>query len=514
MPLENNKKHCPCFSIVLPIFLLLISNLAFSATNSAANNQNLKPIQDIPISITKRIQEPFFGDLKALRERRIIRVLVSYNRTNFFVTEKGYRGSEYDLLKGYENYLNRGPLKQRYQTQLVFIPLPFQDLLTQLQAGKGDMVASGITVIPERKTLIDFTEPYIFNVREILVSNKNAPPIKSLQDLSGKQIVVVANSSYIIHLEAFNQALARLALQPIEIIKADALLEAEDILEMVNAGIYDYTVSDNHIALVWGKILDNMEVHQDIIFHYEGKIAWAINKNKPELKKSLDTFIENHAKQGRLLGNSVYKKYFEETYWIKKPLTHNLLSKVDCLKTYFQLYGDFYGFDWHLLAAQGYQESHFEQNKKSPRGAIGIMQIKPSTAREKYIKINNIHLVENNIHAGVKYMAFLRDVYFQGDQYTPEDKVNFALAAYNAGPNRIRNFQALAQEAGLDPHKWFYNVENIARSRVGQETVNYVANIQKTKLFLRASKELDFKRQLHLDKLTEAHQENLAQQQP
>lgn len=486
---------------------LLVTPTVFSNTSTTVTNQK-NAAENFPFSITKRIQEPFFGDLDELRKRRIIRVLVSYNRTNFFVTDKGYRGLEYDLLKGYENYLNRGPLKQRYQTQLVFIPMPFKSLTSQLLAGKGDIAASGITIIPEREMFIDFTKPYIFNVREILVSSKSAPPIHKLRDLSGKQIVVVANSSYIIHLQAFNQALGRLALQPIEIVQADALLEAEDILEMVNAGIYDYTVSDDHTALIWNKILKNIKVHQDIIFHYNGQLGWVINKNKPLLKASLNTYIHEHAKQGRLLGNTVYKKYFKDPYWIKKPLTHNLLSRVNCLKTYFQLFGDFYDFDWHLLAALGYQESHFVQKKISNRGAIGIMQVKPSTARERYIDIANIEEVEGNIHAGVKYLAFLRDYYFTGESYSREDQVNFALAAYNAGPNRIKRFQALAEEAGLDPHKWFYNVEIIARSLVGQETVNYVANIQKTKLFLRTSKELDFKRQLHLDKLTGAHQES------
>jgi len=472
----------------------MASFLGFAPFCLATNNDK------ISLSIIQRIQEPFWGDLDSLRKRRIIRALVSYNRTNFFITRKGNRGLEHDLLKAYENYLNRGPLKKRYRTQIVFIPLPFKNILPNLAAGKGDIAAAGITILPIRKLRFDFTKPYITHITERLISHKGSVPITSLADLSNKDIMVVANSSYIIHLEQFNQALGRIGLKPMNIIQADPSLEAEDILEMVNAGITDYTVVDSHIADIWAQVLPNIQINPDIILHYNGNIAWAINKNTPELKASLNRFIQSYAKPGRLLGNSIYQKYYESTYWIKKPLTNDLLKKIPCLKYYFETYAHYYGFDWDLIAAQAYQESHFNQHLKSNRGAIGIMQIKPSTAAEKYINISHIEKLENNIHAGVKYLAFLRDHFFPSNQYSHTEQQNFALAAYNAGPNRIRRFQRAAAKAGLDPYKWFYNVETIARNKVGQETVNYVANIKKMALFLQASRELDLKRRLFLNK--------------
>lgn len=479
--------------------LIFIFSLSF-AEMSQCGSPKYDDQSEISISLSKRIQEPFWGDLKELRKRRIIRVLVSYNRTNFFITKKGSRGLEHDLLLAYEKYLNRGPLKQRYRTQLVFMPLPFKDLLPNLVSGKGDIAASGITMIPERAAQVDFTRPYIKNINEILVSNKNAQKINRLKDLSGKRIVVVANSSYVVHLQRINQALGQLGLPGMEIIQAEPLLESEDLLDMVDANIYQYTVVDNHIADIWQKVLKNIEIHPNFIIHYNGKIGWAINKNRPQLKDSLNRFIHIYAKQGRLLGNSTYKKYFESTFWIKKPLTYDLMKKVDGLKDLLHLYSDYFGFDWHLIAAQAYQESHFDQKRKSHRGAVGIMQIKPSTANERYIAIKNINKLENNIHAGIKYLAFLRDHFFSGEQYTPEEQVNFALAAYNAGPGRVRQMQRKAKAAGLDPYKWFYNVENIARSIIGNETVNYVANIQKNRLFFKASHRLDIQRRLYLEK--------------
>ena len=494
MPKSTNRSS----QMILRHALLLgVLSCVFSLATFAASKQSFPPPND---SITNRIQASFHGDLKQLRERRLIRVLVSHTKTNFFITPKGFRGVEYDLLKAYENYLNRGPRKQRYKTHLMFIPLPFGKLLPNLQEGFGDIAASGLTVTPERLQLVDFTDPYITNVEEVLVSHVNAPRIEKMEDLSGKQVAVVNNSSYIIHLELMNQTLGKLGLEPIELVKVDPLLESEDILELVNERIYDYTVVDNHIALIWQKVLENIRVDEDIVFHHNSQIAWAIQKNTPQLKKSLNQFIQMHAKPGRLLGNSVYKKYFENTYWIERPLTHDLLKRVRCLSYYFQIYSDFYGFDWKLIAAQGYQESRFNQSLKSHAGAVGIMQIKPSTAKDKNVNIPNVHKLEDNIHAGIKYMAFLRDFYFSNDNYTEEERINFTLAAYNAGPSRIRRLQRTAEAKGYNPYVWFYNVETQARNHIGLETVNYVANIRKMQIFLKASRTLDENRRLLLER--------------
>ncbi len=164
-------------------------------------------------------------------------------------------------------------------------------------------------------------------------------------------------------------------------------------------------------------------------------------KKPSEIIGLTQCFIQAYAKPGRFLGNAVYRKYFEDTYWIERPLTHDLLKRVDCLKYYFQLYAEFYGFDWKLIAALAYQESRFQPKKKSHAGAIGIMQIKPSTARDRNVNLPNISDLETNIHAGVKYLAFLRDRYFSSNDYTPEEKENFALAAYNAGPRKVLQLQ-------------------------------------------------------------------------
>ncbi len=441
-------------------------------------------------SIHNRVLYPFTGDLDQLRERRVIRVLVSFTKTNFFSTPKGFRGIEHDLLRAYEQYLNRGPRKQRYQTHLTFIPVPFSQILTKLEKGYGDIAAAGLTVTPAKQLLVDFTKPYITNVDKILVSHKNAPQVNNIEDLAGKKIAVVAKSSQVIYLQLINLALGMQGLQPIEVYQANPLLELEDLLKLVNEGIYDFTVIDDHIASIWQNLLPNIQLHHHIVFQNNTNIAWAIQKDLPKLKKSLNGFIHNKAQPGRLLGNMVYTRYFENYFWLKKPLTHNLLKDNKCLQHYFEFYGEFYDINWLLIAALAYQESRFKQHKKSHAGAVGIMQIKPTTASYKNVDVADIHILENNIHAGVRYLAFLKENYFASDNYTAEEQINFALAAYNAGPSRVLGLKREAKRRGLNPYIWFYNVEIIARERIGHETVNYVADIQKMKLFLQASKKV------------------------
>jgi membrane-bound lytic murein transglycosylase MltF len=107
------------------------------------------------------------------------------------------------------------------------------------------------------------------------------------------------------------------------------------------------------------------------------------------------------------------------------------------------------------------------------------MQVLPSTASDPNVDIPDIYQVENNIHAGVKYMRFIKSRYFNDDDIQPDDQVYFALAAYNAGPANIRKMRRLAEQNGYDPNKWFRNVEIIARRNIGKEPVHYVSNINR-----------------------------------
>ena len=154
-------------------------------------------------------------------------------------------------------------------------------------------------------------------------------------------------------------------------------------------------------------------------------------------------------------------------------------ARFKATRDYFIKYGQQYELDWLMLAAQGYQESRLNPNLVSPAGAVGIMQIKPSTARDPNVGINDVRPLENNIHAGAKYLRFLIDQYFVSPDIDSLNAGLFAMAAYNAGPQRIIRLQKEAADNGLDPTVWFDNVELLAARDIGRETVQYVSNIYK-----------------------------------
>jgi membrane-bound lytic murein transglycosylase MltF len=129
--------------------------------------------------------------------------------------------------------------------------------------------------------------------------------------------------------------------------------------------------------------------------------------------------------------------------------------------------------------AQAYQESGLDQSKRSPEGAIGVMQILPATAADRNVAIDDIHLLEPNIHAGVKYLRFLRDRYFDEPGIADLDRLLFAFAAYNAGPRNVARARTRATRSGFDPDIWFNNVEIAAGRAISREPVTYVRNIYK-----------------------------------
>jgi membrane-bound lytic murein transglycosylase MltF len=146
----------------------------------------------------------------------------------------------------------------------------------------------------------------------------------------------------------------------------------------------------------------------------------------------------------------------------------------------FKRYGDENNFDYVMIAAQGYQESQLNQNRRSARGAVGVMQLLPATAAGKPINITGIEKnPELNIKAGVRYLKHLRDNYISDPDISERNRTLMAFAAYNAGPGNLRAFRQIAKDSGLNPNVWFNNVELGAAKKVGRETVQYVSNIYK-----------------------------------
>lgn len=461
-------RHALALSLALAVFSLCSASPAWTKEAPSAADT-------IPHD---QLYKPYFGDLNELIKRRVIRVLVTYNKTNFFLDGPRTRGVTYELLTQFEKHLNKKLKTRHLNVHLVFIPVTRDQLLPRLKKGLGDIAAASLTITPQRLKEVDFTAPLYDKAEELVVTSPGAPKLTSLSDLSGKAVHVRKSSSYYQSLLKLNKELKAAGKAPVKIDLVSELLETEDILEMVNVDIYQITVADDYLAEFWQKIFKKLKVHQKLALRTHGKIAWAIRKNSPQLKKELDAFVKK-VKVGTKLGNIITKRYYDNTKFARSVLANEDVARFEHTIKFFKKYAGKYGFDWLMVAALGYQESGLDQSKRSPAGAVGVMQILPSTAAKPPISIPDIHKMDRNIHAGVKYLRFLYDQYFKNQPMTQLDKMLFTFASYNAGPARVDGLRGRAKKMGLDPNRWFRNVEVAAAKAIGRETVQYVSNIYK-----------------------------------
>ena len=432
---------------------------------------------EAPPELLVKINEQWVGDFDGMVERRLIRALVTYSKTFYFLEGGRQRGTSYELLKEFEKKINK-KLKKGSKVSVIFIPVARNQLLPALVDGRGDIAVANLTITQARQRIVDFSDPMLDDVKEILVTGPSAPPIESIEDLAGKEIHVRASSSYYESLQRLNRFFRVTGETEMLLHLADEYMEDEDLLEMVNAGLIPMIIVDDHKAEFWAQIFDDITLRPDIPVNTGGKIAWAFRKNSPELREAINAFVAEH-KQGTLFGNIMLKRYLRDTKWVKNALAEKELNKFKRLTRLFKKYGAVYDFDWLWLMAQAYQESRLEHNLRSPAGAVGVMQLLPSTAADPNIDIPNIQKLENNIHAGVKYLRFLRDRYFEDPALSEFDKAMFTFAAYNAGPARIAKLRERTEKLGLDPNRWFRNVERVVAREIGRETVQYVNNIYK-----------------------------------
>ena len=418
------------------------------------------------------------GDWDGMVTRNQVRVLVPFSKTFYFLDGGRQRGLTYDLMKIFEKQINANLQRKAVQVQFVFIPVNRDEFIPNLLNGIGDIAAGDLTITPESQQLVDFSEPFLTNVREIVVTGPSSPTFSSLDDLSGHTIHVRKSSSFYEHLVRLNASF-KLAGQPeITLVPEEENLEDEDLLEMVNAGLLPILVMDAPLAEFWAKIFKNIRLHPDIALNTDGKIAWAFRKNSPKLAKVINQFARNN-KKGSLIGNMLFTRYLQNTTYVKNALATQERKKFQRLMHMFEKFAKPYGFDWVLAMALGYQESMLDQRKRSLAGAIGVMQLLPSTARDPNVNIPNINKLEPNIHAGVKYLHFLHDRYFKDPDMDLLNQWLFSIASYNAGPAKIAKLRTEAAAMGMNSNRWFKNVELVAAKRIGRETVQYVSNIYK-----------------------------------
>jgi membrane-bound lytic murein transglycosylase MltF len=423
--------------------------------------------------------EPHAGDFDMMLERRVVRVLVPYSRTLYFNDKGKERGLTAELVRDFEEYLNKKYKKSLHRRPItvLIIPTPREQLITHVVQGLGDIAAGNLTVTDERSKLVDFIAPDdLRSVSEVVLTRKQDGPVATVDDLAGRTVHVRASSSYHESLRLVNELLTRTGQAPVKIVTVPDVLEDEDLMEMVDAGVIAAIVVDDWKAKMWAQILPNVIVNAGAAVRSGGQTGWAHRKNSPLLRAELNDFYYQYEKQR---GTIPYRlgQYNKQVKRLQDPTGRNDWKRFRETVALFEKYGAQYGFDPLMLAAQGFQESRLDQSVRSPVGAIGVMQLMPDTGAS--MKVGDVTITEPNVHAGAKYMNTIMTDYFQDANFDELNRTLFAFASYNAGPNRISKLRKVAAERGLNPDVWFENVEVVVSEKVGSETTTYVRNILK-----------------------------------
>jgi membrane-bound lytic murein transglycosylase MltF len=418
-----------------------------------------------------------FNDLPQLLKKRNIKVLVVNSPAYYFIAQSRPQGMAYELMREYEHQINRRYFNNtKLKLNILFIPVASSQIINMLEQGYGDIAIGPLVATGQSQHRVTFTEPTYSDIQLVLASNKKIAELTDISQLSEKEIWIRKDSIYHEKLQDINQLILAQGKPPIYINLVDDSIEDYELLNMLDNQKISLTVVSSHALYLWEKLYKNIKLNTNIQLSEQLSTTWAVRNNTPQLAQSLNQFIHEN-KKGSTLGNILHRRYL---------VTHPLLDKIiyqefetQYLETIklIKKYAGQYQFDWQLILAQAYQESRLNQQSISHKGAIGVMQVLPSTANEPYINIANIDDMDANIHAGIKYLYFIRKHYFTASDIQPLDALLFTFAAYNAGPTRLRALRQLTRDQGLDPNIWFNNVEQVTADNIGKETVNYVNNI-------------------------------------
>lgn len=435
------------------------------------------PLSDALLAAAR---EPWTGDLPGMLERGYLRLATTYNPLFFSYIGFRARGMVADTADAFEKRLNKHHRKKDgHHIEVIPLQVPREELLSDVLAGRADLAAANITITPERARKVAFSIPIYEEARELIVTGPAAGEVTGFDDLVETGVTVLRSSSYFEHLRALNAKRRQSGKPAIPVHEADPQLADYDLLELIQSGTLAATVVDDYKARLWAQVLKHLVVHEDLAIHEGGKIAWALRKGEPELLKAVNAFLKD-ARKGTLLGNILAKRYLEDVRHAEDLLSGKFEAKLEPTLRLIRKSAKRYGFDWTLIAAIAHRESRFDQRKRNPSGALGIMQVRPSTARDPNIDVPDITTAAGNIEAGTKYLRFLLERYFSDEAIAPLDRILFAVAAYNAGPAGVNKARARAEKMGLEPNVWFDEVEVAAARTLGHQPVQYVRKVFKS----------------------------------
>src|SRR5207249_1487908 len=299
--------------------LALLSSMTLTATGAAEQTPAPAPAS-APAAKTGlppvgTVSKTWTGDFDGMVKRRVIRVLVPYSKTFYFVDRAIQRGLSYEVTQLLEADLNKKLKTGNIRLHVICIPVARGEMIPYLLEGRGDIAMGNLTITPERQKKVDFTYPTGRNVKEIVVSGPGAEPIATAEDLAGKEVYVRKSSSYHESIEKLNEELGKARKAKVKIRLAPENLEDEDILEMVNAGLVKATIVEDYIADFWKKIFPKLIPNSGATVRTGGEIAWMIRKDSPQLRAELDPFLQRFEKSGQR--SDILARYLKNTKWPK-----------------------------------------------------------------------------------------------------------------------------------------------------------------------------------------------------
>ncbi len=431
-------------------------------------------------ALTEHRERLVTADLDGIRKRGVLRVLTRNSPVTYFLHRGEQAGFDYQMAK-----LAAEALKVRLE---IVVPPTYSQLIDWLKEGRGDVIAAALTVTAERQQQVAFSRPYLY-VDEVLVQRAGAPKPASLAELKGKAIHIRKTSSHFATLSALKPQYG------FDIVEEPEDTDTETLVDRVARGEIPYTVTDSHILAAERVYREDVEAALTLPGQGEpaGKdghygIAFAVRPQNVKLRAFLDGFVQKVYRGTEY--NLTRRRYFEGRR-SEAPITAEAASGSGSISPYDSLvksYSARYGLDWRLMVAQMFQESRFDPKARSWVGAQGLFQVMPATGKE--LGFRKLEDPEEGIHAGVKYMHQL--IGRVAPEIPFKQRLRFALAAYNAGLGHVLDARRLAREQGLDPNRWFGNVEKTmlllekpkyyGRARHGycrgSEPVKYVSEIQ------------------------------------
>ena len=402
-----------------------------------------------------------------------VRMAVPYERSIYVESKKQILGDAPELAKYLGLYLSK---KYQKPIKVTLVPSTPGNLVNAIEEGKADFVliySSEYDKQLQAGKYLRFTRPHF--EESLIVSKSGTDPINSLLDLSGQDVCVSRFKDIKALLDA-NQTLVKSGKKPINIYQDKHALDDEDFLQMLNAGLISNTFVASWKARLWTPYFKNLQLNEQTTSPGGSPGDLVVSAGDKKLADDVLSFASSSDIEDAL---KIYRKnqFDQRKEALKSPVTPQEWSRFESMLNYFRLYGHQNKLDPLFLASLGFQESMLNQSAVSPTGAIGVMQLLPSTGDS--LGVGNIRLLEPNIHAGAKYMSsLLYALSIQGDLSDIERNF-FGVAAYNAGPNNIRKARDLAKTMGFDPNKWFDNVEMAAAKLYGIETFSYVRNVYK-----------------------------------